>query len=425
MRQRIVRWCGPLTLAAVGALALAQNPPPRPLPANLQPANFVPATDAAQQRPARDLSKLPPLTQQIYLSGQRGGEWLFRAHQVTGEFVYGWLPAVNQPMEGNHFLRQAGAAVALARAARFLKDERYTARARQSVLWLLDQTGPAPTDPKARCTTLPSNEVNRLAAAGLLLLAIHELPDPAPNLLDQGEQLALFIYRQQRPDGSLSYVDGPDEKGDPDGVLYYPGEALYGLMRSQQLRPAPWKLALAQKAMAYYRGYWKGYRHPAFVPWQSAAYAEAYRHSKDAGCAEYVFEMNDWLCALQYNQLNGQNPLWFGGFQNFADGKPLASAPQVGCAAYAESLVEACRVARQMPDAQRYERYRSAAEQCLRFLTTLQYTEGNTQHFAPQYRQEMLLGGFHGSHQDGNLRVDYTQHAICAMVQYLRFIVDL
>jgi len=135
--------------------------------------------------------------------------------------------------------------------------------------------------------------------------------------------------------------------------------------------------------------------------------------------------MNDWLCTLQYNQLNGQNPLWFGGFQNFADGKPLATAPQVGCAAYAESLVEACRVARQMPDAQRYERYRSAAEQCLRFLTTLQYTEGNTQHFAPQYRQQMLLGGFHGSHQDGNLRVDYTQHAVCAMVQYLRFIVDL
>ena len=25
MRQRIVRWCGPLTLAAVGALALAQT----------------------------------------------------------------------------------------------------------------------------------------------------------------------------------------------------------------------------------------------------------------------------------------------------------------------------------------------------------------------------------------------------------------
>src|SRR5207248_2736658 len=114
---------------------------------------------------------------------------------------------------------------------------------------------------------------------------------------------------------------------------------------SQQLRPAPWKLALAQKALAYYRGYWKGHRHPAFVPWQSAAYAEAYRHSKDAGCAEFVFEMNDWLCTLQYNQLNGQNPLWF--------------------------------------------------------------------------------GGFHASHQDGNLRVDYTQHAVCAMVQYLRFIVDL
>jgi hypothetical protein len=349
---------------------------------------------------------------------------LFRANQPTGEFLYGWLPALNKPMEGNQFLRQAGAAVALARAAKFFHNDGYAARARQSVLWLLEQTGPSPTDPQARCTTLPSGQVNRLGAAGLLLLAIHELPNPAPNLLDQGEQLARYIYRRMAPDGSLTYADGPDD-ADPEGVSYYPGEALYGLMRSQQLRPAPWKLAFAQKALTYYRAYWKGHHHPAFVPWQSAAFGEAYRHTKDAGCAEFVFEMNDWLAALQYDQSNCRTPQWYGGFQNFADGKPLATAPQVGCAAYAESLVEAGRVARQMPDAPRYERYRSAAEGCLQFLTTLQYTEATTQHFTPAYRQRMLLGGFFASSTDGNLRVDYTQHAVCAMVQYLRGIMDL
>jgi hypothetical protein len=34
----------------------------------------------------------------------------------------------------------------------------------------------------------------------------------------------------------------------------------------------------------------------------------------------------------------------------------------------------------------------------------------------------MLLGGFHVSHEDGNLRMDDTQHAVSAMVQYLRYV---
>src|SRR4051812_26999197 len=111
--------------------------PPRQLPNNLIPAGGVPppATPpppAADPKPSRDLTKLSPLAQQMYLSAQRGGEWLFRVHQPTGRFLPGWLPDLNQPADGDHYLRQAGATLALARAARYFKDERYTARARQA-----------------------------------------------------------------------------------------------------------------------------------------------------------------------------------------------------------------------------------------------------------------------------------------------------
>jgi hypothetical protein len=52
----------------------------------------------------------------------------------------------------------------------------------------------------------------------------------------------------------------------------------------------------------------------------------------------------------------------------------------------------------------------------------LQYVEANTQFFNPQYRRRNLLGGFHASPEDGTLRIDYTQQAVCAMVQYLTFV---
>ena len=103
---------------------------------------------------------------------------------------------------------------------------------------------------------------------------------------------------------------------------------------------------------------------------------------------------------------------------SWTDGKPAPTAPQVSAASYAEGLAEACRAARAAGDAARYQRYRASLERTLQFLTTLQFTEANTQHFADWYRPA-VQGGFFASHQDGNLRIDYTQHAVCALAQYL------
>jgi hypothetical protein len=393
----------------------------------------------------------------MYLSAQRGTDWLYRVHQSNGRFLPGWQPDLNQPLDGDHFLRQAGATLALARAARFFnekwyefkderpiaqarkdvrpepRDERYIARARQAVLTLLAETGPDPRDPQSRCTTLPAAAVNRLGAAGLLLAAIHELPDPAKDLLDQGDQLARYIARRQKPDGSLGLTDTTDEVTDPEGVNHYPGMALYGLMRSQQQRPAPWKAEVARKALGYYRAWWRDHRHPAFVVWQAPAFAEACLQSKgwtqnrqpDPAYAAFVFEMCDWLCTLQINQLDARHPHWLGGFPEVVNGQPVSGAPKVTGAAYAAALVEACRVTRQLPDAERYNRYQDSAGGALMFVMTLQYTEANTQHFAAGYRQQALLGGFHASHEDGTLRLDYTQHAVAALVQYLACVLDL
>ncbi len=100
------------------------------------------------------------------------------------------------------------------------------------------------------------------------------------------------------------------------------------------------------------------------------------------------------------------------------EGRAVTSRPGIGSAACGESLVSACRAAREAADVPRFGRFSEALERCLQFVTTLQYTEANTQHFNSWY-QERLLGGFHASRQDGELRIDYTQHAVCALTAYL------
>jgi hypothetical protein len=72
-----------------------------------------------------------------------------------------------------------------------------------------------------------------------------------------------------------------------------------------------------------------------------------------------------------------------------------------------------------VPDLERYPRYKDAVQRGAQFLSTLQYTESNTQQFAADYRARFLVGGFHASPVDGDLKLDDTRQAVSALVQYL------
>jgi hypothetical protein len=323
-------------------------------------------------------------------------------------------------MEGDSVLRQAEATLALARAARFTGEERYAVRAAQALLTLLDETTTEAGEPPRRHTVLPSLIVNRLGTAGLLVAAINELPTPQADLLDKSEQLCNFIRRQARPDSSLRCDDtAEDGKVDSvEAVAIYPGMALYGLARSQRLRPAAWKLDLLRKSVTFYRAWWQGHKDPAFVPYQTAAWAEAFALAKESAFGDLTGEMAEWICSLQYDQIDPRHMLAYGGFMGYAEGHKVQSIPDIGSATLAGALADGCRVARAAGDATRYQRLSESLERALQFLVTMQYIDANTQHFTDWYRPR-LVGAFHTSHNDGNLRLDYTAHAVCAMLGYL------
>lgn len=411
-----------LAALAVCSIGLSQDAGKEQLPPITAPKSPDPSASASLPR---DIAKASLPEKQAYLSCQRGVDWLRRVNRPDGRFVFGYLPSLRVPMEGDNYLHQIEAARALARAGRIFRDDKAQAIARQALLTLLLDTSVSPKSEGIRHTSAPSALVNRLSAAGLLALAIHELPAAEKDLVAQAAQLCNFVHSQQRSDGSLIVTDADAAtlKVEAQIAMLHAGRALAALMRYDAGPAAAAKIQAVRKARDFYSKTWSQNKHFAVIHWHTAAYAEAFRMTKEPAFAECVFAMNDWLCDQQYQNLEARHPLWLGGFKAWTDGNDRTQPPDVDSAACLESLVDACRTARQAGDVRRWQRYRQAADRCAQFLATLQYTDAGTQHFAEWYRP-VLVGGFHRSHQEGDLRLDFTAGAVAALTSYVSWVAE-
>lgn len=411
--MRRVLFIGSLLLVFTLAIGTAQ--PPAPIPA-APPAG---ETALAQFEP---LSSFPQATQTAVRSAIHGSNWLTRMNQPQGRFQFGYRPALRQQMEGDHDLKQARAALALAQAARFNGDERQAAVASQAILALLAVTKIDPADPKCRMPVVSSMTCNRVGFAAILALGIYELPGIDERLLAEAERLCEFLRKQLRVDGSIHYIDSLTDlptKIDPSGVNEYPGAALHALAVSNRVTPAAWKADAVKKGMEHYRAWFKANPHPMLVATLTPAFAELSLQTKANDAAALVFEMNDWLAGLQYPAGDPRHPAWAGGFKSLADGHPADTEPGCECGAYLHSLACAYHLTRLNPDNARAARYKQTLVDAVQFLAGLQYTEANTRHFENGFRANVLLGGFYLSPTDGNLRIDSTALALSGLLRFL------
>jgi len=289
-------------------------------------------------------------------------------------------------------------------------------------LRLLQDTTVDTAQPTIRFTAAPDPFVNRLAACGGLLQAIYELPHPPDDLRTQASQLANYLRSQLQADGT--FLLGVDDPALKLHLLHTcTGTALAGL-RAYERYELPGKKAERTLAALYaHHALWRQSKNPSMVPGITAACRVHIGPgaAPEQGDVQIVFEMNDWLLAMQY-PFDPRQPLWTGGFAPWQNGKSAVnSPPDAVTALYACSLVDAYRVAKSVGDEPRCQRYRQALEQALNFLTTLQYSDARVQHYAEWFRP-WILGGIFNSHQDGNLRLSSTANAAAAMAGFLEHV---
>lgn len=392
-----------VTLAAAVGLAQPPAAPPQPLPPGMVSvggAAPAPPTEAPITK-YEPLAAFPAPTQQAVRGVATGGDWLVRMNQAQGRFVHGYRPAVRQVMDGDDHLRQAFGALGLAQAAKFTGEPRAAAVAGQAVLALLSAAPPDPTDPTCRVPT--NGTVLRVGFAAVLALAIYELPAADSRLHEAAEQLCTFIRKAP----------------DPLGGNELPGLALAALVTGHKVRPDAAKADFVAKGLAAQRAAFRTAPHPLLAATLIPVFADVHLQSPNPEAAAAVFEMTDWLCGLQYPAAFARNPAWGGGFRGFANGQPADAEPTYDSAACLAALGWAYRVTARNADVSRADRYRQAAQDAAQFVTSLQYTEPNTRHFENTFRVNVLIGGFHLTPSDGDLRVDATGRCVSGLVRYL------
>jgi hypothetical protein len=315
------------------------------------------------------------------------------------------------------------AAVAVAQAARFTGDKQHAAVASQAVLRLLAfaTAGPErPGVPRAGAVVTGVQQ-GRVRRAGRRWRFTSCRPRRAAAR--RGEGLCTFLRTRTRLDGSVHYTDGPNDdcvKLDPAGANEYPGLALQALAASNRLRPGEWKKDAVKRGVTHYHAAFRARPHPLLVATVVPAAAELHLQTKLPEAATAAFEMADWLSALQIGANDGRALQWAGGFRAVADGRTTDAAPLTAdTGRCVQALACAYQLTRATGDLAREAKLRPAVGFAVQFLCGAQFVEANTRHFEDNFRGKMLIGAFHLSPTDGNLRIDATACAVTGLLRFL------
>jgi hypothetical protein len=336
------------------------------------------------------------------------GRWMTANLHPDGRMTYKWWPSRGEESPSNNMIRQWMASIALVRLARYHADPAIETRALANIRFNLasfykEENGFGLIDWGGQV---------KLGAISLAALAIMEHP-ARDQLIDYERALRRTTFALQQPSGRFRTFYRPNVDRNHN---FYPGETQLYWALLYLREPSPELLERIMRSFRYYRTWHRDNRNPAFIPWHTQAYVNLWFETRDQELADWVFEMNDWLLSLQewdralYRDTRGR----FYDQQRSFYGPPHASSTGV----YLEGLIDAYRLARELGDADRTERYRRAIVRGLRSLIQLQFVDEIDMFYI--HRKDRVRGGLRTTVYDNAIRVDNVQHGLLGIFRINR-----
>ena len=343
-----------------------------------------------------------------------GGNYLARSVGSGGRFVYAYSPASDEESPGYNILRHAGTTYSLLEIYSVTRDPAHLAAARRALRYLLGAIRTSPTDKQAAWVV--QNDTVSLGGNGLAVVALAKHAEITGDRthLPMMRMLARWMVSVQGQDGRFTVhkQNVSDREPSPFRSAYYPGEAILGLLRLYRLDPQAAWLDTAERAAKYLITVRDGRTSDEQLPhdhWLLYGLNELHRLRPRPVYLRRALRLARVILAAQNRR--PERPDWMGSFYSPPRVTPTATR--------AEGLGAAWLLARDFG----HEKEAAAILTGIRLAIAMQ--------LGMQFRPESVLyhddparaiGGFRRSFESPEIRIDYVQHNISALLAYRRIL---
>lgn len=160
-----------------------------------------------------------------------GATYLAASVGTDGKFVYRYDPKLDEELGGYNILRHAGSIYSMLEVYEVTEDEELLDAIERALTYLAAAAKECPDTPNAMC--IVEDDVTKLGGNGLALLAFakYELVVGNDHYHTLAEELAAWILAtQEKGEFTKHKMQAASGEVEPFTSLYYPGEAMYGLM---------------------------------------------------------------------------------------------------------------------------------------------------------------------------------------------------
>ncbi len=350
-----------------------------------------------------------------YLTAAKlGGEYLASHMHEDGSFVYEYDPVKDEESDSYNILRHAGTTYALLELYEATNDTKYLKSAERALHYLRESIIPCPVYKDASCV-IEGNEI-KLGGNGLALLAFTKYMSVTDSRDDlaTAEGIARFITAIQAKNGEFLFYK-MDAKGVPDSDFvseYYPGEAMFGLARLSELtNDATW-MSAAHKGADWIINVRDKNIATNDLPhdhWMLYALNELYADEQKPDYLEHTKRLVNAIVSIQHKGLTGEQEDWNGGYYNPPRSTPTATRN--------EGLGAAYKIFMRSGDLAYAMITKDAMKAGIDFTLRTQFTSQKVREIgAPRE----TIGGFHETLDEYDIRIDYVQHNISALLAFDR-----
>jgi len=338
----------------------------------------------------------------------KAAEYLTDAVLNNGMFDYAYDYIYNESKESYNILRHSGTIFSMLEVYEQSRDDELLDSAKDAIAFLIRQIKPSPQDNK-NASVVVENNTTKLGGNGLAIVALAKYADVSgDNQYNEIiKKLANQMVLTQRDNGSFLHKQRySDATPSQFRSQYYPGEAILALSQAYKVTQDETYLDTAEKNIQYLINIRDKSKtvdeliHDHWLLYGLNAIHEFRPHNKYVPHAENIVQS-----ILNKQRKTHKKQDWIGSYYTPPRTTPTATRSEGLCAAY--KLLSRSGTSKNLND------ILEAIKRGVTFQLQTQVTPITLLYLKGRLK---ALGGFHGSFQSGEIRIDYVQHNISSLL---------